>query len=759
MGGALLTAVPTAPTLAAPTDALNVAFAGSLVGTEAYTSQGDEVLRGSLRRAQGGEVQTPGVGVTLTGPDQGILFDAREPVLGEDAMTGTVVLEAVFTPAAEQGGTATLVSAGGHLRAEITDGELRYGFESGDGSVLHEEAVPAPEAGAEHRLSLLYSAPDGGGRLEAYLDGEALPEVAADAPATVATDLGASFGFGTDVSADRSGRGLTGDLHEVRVAGGVTQTAPAVFELQPRAAATELVNLQLDGSIADDGSYRAAPTEALEGTARGRAGDEIVAGSALELPSRSSGLDVSVDGVTSRQALESGFIAEVSLTAGAEPDDLDTIVSLGGSLYVRMQGGLLRYGFDARNGSGGWDTRARDVTLPAGPHTLSVAYVPEDGEHRLVVAVDGRLLPAVTSPTPPDVSDAVTETVAFGNESNPGGRERGIRGSMDAVRFATLADGFEIGDFTLQEVDLNASCVAREFTEPAQVIEMQPTDCADDILQAASMLRPSAEQWDWQQDKLSAFIHFGINTFTQVEWGEGDEDPTLFDPTEEVDTDEWVRALADAGYRRVIYTAKHHDGFVGWQSRYTDFGVMSSPWRDGQGDILADLSASVEKYGLELGIYLSPADSFQEDAGVFGNGSTPSPRTIPTLVEGDDRAGQDLPTFTYEATDYGALFLNMLYEVLTQYGPVTQVWFDGAPGNTDIPEVYDFRAFDELIQELQPGALVSIVGEDVRWVGNEHGEAPVASWSSAATSSTPGGRSSRSSGRRCPARTTSSSTT
>ncbi|PRY61331.1 alpha-L-fucosidase [Knoellia remsis] len=186
-----------------------------------------------------------------------------------------------------------------------------------------------------------------------------------------------------------------------------------------------------------------------------------------------------------------------------------------------------------------------------------------------------------------------------------------------------------------------------------------------------------------------------------------------------------MKALADAGFRRVIYTVKHHDGFAMWQSRYTDFGVKASPWLGGEGDVVKMLAASAKKYGLELGLYISPADSYQEIQGVFANGSPKKTRTIPTLVDGDDRAGKDLPTFTYEATDYGALFLNQVYELMTEYGPIAEVWFDGAQGNTGRVEPYDFTAFYDLIEKLQPNALTAIEGEGVRWIGNEEGVARV----------------------------------
>ncbi|HEY1106848.1 MAG TPA: alpha-L-fucosidase, partial [Agromyces sp.] len=144
--------------------------------------------------------------------------------------------------------------------------------------------------------------------------------------------------------------------------------------------------------------------------------------------------------------------------------------------------------------------------------------------------------------------------------------------------------------------------------------------------------------------------------------------------------------------------------------------------------IVRDFTTAAHKYGLKVGLYMSPADSHEEQFGVFGNGSAKTPRTIPTLVEGDDRAGKDLPTFEYSATDYGAFFLNTLYEVLTQYGQVDEVWFDGAAGNTGKQEFYDYPAFYDLIGKLQPNAVVAVGGRDVRWVGNEAGSARQDEW-------------------------------
>ena len=135
-------------------------------------------------------------------------------------------------------------------------------------------------------------------------------------------------------------------------------------------------------------------------------------------------------------------------------------------------------------------------------------------------------------------------------------------------------------------------------------------DSPEVIIEKAAHVIPTANQLSALHNEFIAFIHFGPNTFSRREWGTGMEDPSLF-ALKNLDTDQWCRALKAAGIKMVIFTAKHHDGFVLWQSRYTKHGVMSSPFRDGKGDVLKDLSASCQKYGLKLGVYLSPADLYE----------------------------------------------------------------------------------------------------------------------------------------------------
>ena len=209
---------------------------------------------------------------------------------------------------------------------------------------------------------------------------------------------------------------------------------------------------------------------------------------------------------------------------------------------------------------------------------------------------------------------------------------------------------------------------------------------------------PSERQIAWHHLERYAFAHFGPNTFTDKEWGEGKEDPNVFNPSD-LDCRQWVHVLKAAGMTQLIITAKHHDGFCLWPSKFSTHTVAQSAWKDGKGDVLKELSEACKAEGLKMGVYLSPWD-----------------RNHPT----------------YGTPEYNKVFSNMLTEVLGNYGPISEVWFDGANGEgpNGKKQVYDWKLFHETVRKLQPKAVMfSDAGPDVRWVGNEDGHADVTNWS------------------------------
>ncbi|MBI3819090.1 MAG: alpha-L-fucosidase [Planctomycetes bacterium] len=214
----------------------------------------------------------------------------------------------------------------------------------------------------------------------------------------------------------------------------------------------------------------------------------------------------------------------------------------------------------------------------------------------------------------------------------------------------------------------------------------------------ARAVAPSPRQLAWHKLEYNAFIHFNMNTFTDAEWGSGAESESTFNPTA-LDCRQWARICKEAGMKGIILTAKHHDGFCLWPSKYTNHSVASSPFRGGKGDVLKELSEACREYGLKMGIYVSPWD---RNSKLYGD--TPK---------------------------YNEYFKNQLREVLTNYGSIFEVWFDGACGEgpNGKKQQYDWPGFIQVVRECQPDAVIfSDAGPDVRWVGNESGLAAPTSW-------------------------------
>lgn len=211
-------------------------------------------------------------------------------------------------------------------------------------------------------------------------------------------------------------------------------------------------------------------------------------------------------------------------------------------------------------------------------------------------------------------------------------------------------------------------------------------------------IKPSARQLKHQQLEFYAFVHFTVNTFTDKEWGDGTENPEIFNP-EKLDAEQWVKAVKSAGMKGLILTCKHHDGFCLWPSKYTEHCVKNSPYKNGKGDVVEEVASACKKYGIKFGVYLSPWD---RNSRLYGQGKA-----------------------------YDDYFCNQLTELLTNYGEIFSVWFDGACGEgpNGKKQFYDFDRYYKVIRALQPGACISVCGPDVRWCGNEAGHCRESEWS------------------------------
>lgn len=311
-----------------------------------------------------------------------------------------------------------------------------------------------------------------------------------------------------------------------------------------------------------------------------------------------------------------------------------------------------------------------------------------------------------------------------------------------------------------------ADCSSR--IEPATFMKIEDCDTPDRIIEKAANVVPSKGQLGWQQREITAFTHFGVNTFTNREWGSGAEDPKTFAP-EKVDVAQWMDTYKSMGAELAMLTAKHHDGFNLYPTRYSPHSIKNSAY---DGDLLRTYATEARKRDMKVGVYLSPADGSEvphawhadwleklkakQDAGEqltsvektaledggppsglgrYGNGSAETVRTIPTLVEGDDRrekvASGELPTFKVKVNDYDAYYLNQVYEILTEYGPIDEFWLDGANPWRDagVEQKYNFRAYFDLIHALSPNTVIFQGFKGIRWVGNEKGIARETEWS------------------------------
>jgi alpha-L-fucosidase len=217
------------------------------------------------------------------------------------------------------------------------------------------------------------------------------------------------------------------------------------------------------------------------------------------------------------------------------------------------------------------------------------------------------------------------------------------------------------------------------------------------LAQTKGPVRPSPAQLQWHETNFYLFFHFGPNTFTNREWGHGTETEDVFNPSA-LDCDQWCRIAKQAGAKGVIITAKHHDGFCLWPSKYSTHTVRESKWKNGKGDVLRELSDACRRHGLKFGVYLSPWD-----------------RNHPK----------------YGTSEYNDVYANTLTELLTSYGDLFEVWWDGANGEgpNGKKQVYDFHRFEKLVAKHQPNAIIfSDIGPGCRWAGNEQGTVSETNW-------------------------------
>ncbi len=503
------------------------------------------------------------------------------------------------------------------------------------------------------------------------------------------------------------------------------------------ADSTTLLSVGFQGAF-DGSAYRPASGEVVDGALTRNTGTESLSSGVVQLPGGKAGLTFTPSTeFTSGGAVTKSVAVEATVQSVQTGNrGLNTELSIAGGAYYRVQQGyqssssLSEFGMNgAPNGE--VRGRARSVSTTRMDRIALVYRYAGPGNSSLTTYVDGcQVGKALVSGVP---AQAAANAIGFGNDVHPNAADRGFLGKIAGAKVTAFT-----GDYTPERVTQNAMTqneaqqgAGRPYDGPP-VTAIGACDSPETIVDKATKIAPTPEQLAWQKQELTGFVHFGPNTFTGLNTGTGEEPPTTFAPTD-VNTDQWAKNFKDAGFKKVILVVKHHDGFVLFPSRYTDYSVKSdTAWRDGKGDLVREFVQSMRKYGLKIGFYVSPADLHEAlPGGTYANGSVPKPVTIPTIKPGDSRAGAaasgKLPKFDFELDDYNAYFLNQFYELLTEYGPVEEIWLDGA-NPTDRPEYYDWVSWFKMFHALQPHAVV-FNGQEIRWSGNEAGNTRTSEWS------------------------------
>ncbi len=696
---------------------LDVRFGGAFSSDAGYTNPTGEIMDGKLTQKTGNENISKGV-VPLKGNKEGINFQPRESLISDGAVTKPFIIEVEFTPDANQSFQNTLLAFGGNMYARYTSSSVfEYGFEvNNNGSwSSKKQVIDAPRAGDTHNLAIVYIPTSKGAEMHAFLNGEALPVVTSNIPSALANDLENEIAFGNEVHPAGLTRGFNGSLSAA-----IVTTFEGTFHTS-LLKTMEITNIDRklksywQGELVD-GSYTGTDDEIVDGNLRITNGELSGIGT-VTLHGEDATITFNPTQDSDENVFENGFISEILI----EPELLNhqaTLFELDNAIKLQSNG-------DGKTLELYVDNKASERydlsnSMDEDSLHLSMVYVNNENEHSLMLLEGSDKIGQASELSSSFKVDTEELTLLRINEQ----AEENVHG----VAFSAIEGVFNTTHLMLT----SGACFVPKDLEPGHQIEIKQGECAAAIAAKASLVRPKPKQVSWQQYEQTAFIHYGINTYYGVEWGDlwNHNDPKVFNPTD-LDTDQWARTLKDSGFKMAVLTVKHHDGFTLYPSRYTDFSVANSSWKNGEGDVLREFTESMRKHGIKVGIYLSPADHSAYRDEIFANGSERSTRSIPTLVEGDDRIGKNLPTFDLQATDYGEMFLNQLYEVLTEYGEVDEVWFDGAQGN--IPgnkeEKYDWDSYYELIEELAPNAVVAVTGHDVRWVGNESGWARDNEWS------------------------------
>ncbi len=685
---------------------LEVAFDGSLSGTTYTLGAGESDATGSFAGFGNPAVGSGEADLTGGGNHEGFHFDPTSigTLTGLNWVAETIVSFDTFG-----GGQLTIIDIQGDTDIRINNAGTALEAGYWDGSSWDGVSTALPAAGTPVHLALVWDA--AASALSAYIDGISFGTVDNNAYA-VPDAANISFGYFGRNGFDN--RGIDGQLAAVSFATSTDPVQVEDFLLLPEPSAFALVNGDFEAQSGTgeeqevDGWFESSDSDFHDWV-------NVAPNNAAQYPSG--------QGNTLNFSTESGFIYQL---LGPRTDN-DGGLRVSGNAILRHPGtprGFRPFRVSVYQTDAG-------VTGADGTHPSTLP-----GAERLDYKdFTGAGLGFSASPTGPELQ-AFSIDLSLGDATT---------GKLLWIAFDAEAGSDETGldDLTVEALFSDPGPATTPPIEYATTHYLEASDSEATKVEKAAKLLPEPKQVDWQRLENTFFIHFGPNTFNGSEWGNGFESPSDFNPTA-FDATQWIDVIKQAGGKLLMLVVKHHEGFCLYPSRYTTHDVASSPWLGGTGDVVRAVADACAAEGIQFGVYLSPADLYQIESpfsyangsGYYGNGSSTQTSTIPTdpATFGSNPAQGRTPapgfgSFQYDVDDYNRYFLNQLYELLTEYGDIAEVWFDGANPKPGTGQTYNEPEWYEMIYALQPDACIAIGGPDVRWVGNEAGYARETEWS------------------------------
>lgn len=547
---------------------LDIGFGGAFSTDRGYTSATGEVMFGDVNRRAGTEQLVFGEGVVLNGGTQGIEFISNNDY-GATTVNEALIVETRFKPQAGQTTLGTLIGIMGNMYARYqSNSTIEYGFAvNNNGSwTEYKGNVPAPETGKEHSLALVYQPTATGAVLRAFLNGAELSQAASPTGRAAISGGGSGkFSFGNEVHTAGLSRGFKGSISQAVVASFDGEFDPSLLKTMDLSAMDRSLLVLALGTLSE-GVYTASADELALGRAAVTGGQLTGVGRLVMSGDNSRISFTPADALVEDGILANDYVAELSIHPSAIKPGA-TLIDLAGAVQLRRSVTGEKLEVIANGQQAGVIDIAGKLTGDFNHLSLIYKDLGNDKAEAAVWWGSEQLGEAISLYALPS---AAHNAVVYGGDLT------GASGTSVAGEIYGAALGKLTGQLKSSMLGLSGGpCILPEGLVPGHRIPIRANECPAALAAKASLVRPEPRQVAWQQYEQTAFLHYGINTYYDVEWGNFNEDPNRFQPTD-LDTYQWARTLKESGFKMAILTVKHHDGFLLYPSRYTDFDVRAA---------------------------------------------------------------------------------------------------------------------------------------------------------------------------------------